>query len=195
MTEASLETARSVVDAHGYLSWLGLDIDALEDGRVVLSIPARDELRNVGGPVHPIHGGVVATLVDTASGFALRTTFEDPAAARLTTTDLDVSYLRPALGDLRATASVVRAGGSMGVVDVTVESEDGTPQGEGETGVAGVNRDGDAEAGVNRDGYDEAGVNRDSDAEAGINRDSDAEAEDGPVAVGRATYRLYRGDV
>ncbi len=162
MTEASLETARSFVDAHGYLSWLGLDIEAIEDGRVVLCIPARDDLRNVGGPVHPIHGGVVATLVDTASGFALRTTFEDPEAARLTTTDLDVSYLRPALGDLRATASVVRAGGSMGVVDVTVESEDGPAGSEGETGDAGVDRRG--------------------------------QAEDGPVAVGRTTYRLYRGD-
>lgn len=123
MTTGNLEGVQSFIEGHGFLSWLGVTVETVESGRAVLSVPARDALRNLddGGP---IHGGVVATLVDTASGFALRTTFEDPAEARLTTTDLDVSYLRPATGGLLATAEVVRAGGSMGVVDVSVADAD-----------------------------------------------------------------------
>ena len=129
MTDGRLDAARSFVGQHGFLSWLGVGVEAIDEGRVVLSVPAREELRNVDGGVRPIHGGVVATLVDTASGFALRTTFEDPADARRTTTDLDVSSLRPAMGDLRATATVVRAGRSMGVVDVRVTGADGSDGG------------------------------------------------------------------
>jgi uncharacterized protein (TIGR00369 family) len=111
---------RDVVDRHGYLSWLGLTV---ERGRLVMSIPYDEKLVNPApGSQGSIHGGIAATLTDTASGFVLRTTFDDPAEASLTTTDLDVSYLRPATGDLRAEAEVVRAGGSMGVTRVAVES-------------------------------------------------------------------------
>ncbi|HET7325563.1 MAG TPA: PaaI family thioesterase, partial [Halococcus sp.] len=44
------------------------------------------------------------------------------------TINLNVNYLRPAAGDLTATAEVVRAGSSVGVSTVTVESE--APDGE-----------------------------------------------------------------
>lgn len=128
MSERASPDGDSFIQRHGYLSWLGLTLESYEEGGAILSIPARDELRNPGGSAPaPIHGGVLATLVDTSSAFALRTTFDDPEAAGLTTTNLDVSYLRPATGDLRAIADVVRAGRSMGVVDVEIESQ--TPDG------------------------------------------------------------------
>ncbi|WP_435360264.1 PaaI family thioesterase [Haloarchaeobius sp. DFWS5] len=118
------------IASHGYLSWLGLGVESVERGRIVMSVPHDDKFQNVALPgqdaveTTPVHGGILATLVDTSSGFVLRTTWENPANAKLTTTDLDVKYLRPATGDLTVTAEVVRAGGSMGVADVTVESVD-----------------------------------------------------------------------
>ncbi|MBZ6493435.1 PaaI family thioesterase [Natrinema longum] len=117
----------SFVQRHGYLSWLDLEVEHLEDGRAVLVIEQDEDFENpVGNDGHdPVHGGIVATLIDTSSAFALRTTFENPADAFLTTTDLNVSYLRPATGDLRAEAEVLRAGGSTGVTDVTVSGADG----------------------------------------------------------------------
>ena len=121
---------QAFVDRHGYLSWLGVTVEEAERGRIVMSVPYDEKLVNPdpeGTAV--VHGGIAATLVDTASGFVLRTTFDDPAQAALTTADLNVSYLRPATGDLRAEAEVVRAGGSMGVTEVTVESAD--PEGDG----------------------------------------------------------------
>lgn len=115
------------LDEHGYLAWLGVRVDDVGDGWAVMRIPYDDKLLNpgTGGTVH---GGVAATLIDTSSAFALRSTFDDPMAAGMATTDLNVSYLRPARDDLVATAEVVRAGGSIGVADVTVEST--TPEGE-----------------------------------------------------------------
>ena len=122
-TDAATEM-QAFVDRHGYLSWLGVTVEEVERGRLVMSVPFDEKLVNPdpeGTAV--VHGGIAATLVDTASGFALRTTFDDPTEAALTTADLNVSYLRPATADLRAEAEVVRAGGSMGVTEVTVESE------------------------------------------------------------------------
>lgn len=126
MTELSTaERSRleEIVDEHGLFAWLGLEIEAIEHGRVVLRVPYDEKFTNLvpGGEAN-VHGGVAATLVDSASGFALRSTFEDPKGAALTTTDLNVSYLRPATDDLTVEADVVRAGGSMGVADATVSS-------------------------------------------------------------------------
>jgi uncharacterized protein (TIGR00369 family) len=116
----------SFVDRHGYLSWLGLEVERFGDGRAVLAVERDPDFENpVGNDRNPVHGGIVATLVDTASAFALRSTFPDPNDVDLTTTDLNVSYLRPATGDLRADAEVVRAGGSTGVAEVSIEGTDG----------------------------------------------------------------------
>lgn len=113
------------VDGHGYLSWLGVEFDEVAEGRVVMRVPHDEKLMNpdTEDSGASVHGGIAATLVDTSSAFALRTTFDDPSRVALTTTDLDVKYLRPATSDLVAEAEVVRAGGSMGVTDVTVRSE------------------------------------------------------------------------
>lgn len=125
----SVERFQSFIDQHGYLSWLNLTVETAEEGYVEMRIPYDEKLVNPFPEGYErVHGGIAATLVDTISGFALRTTFDDPTDARLTTTDLNVSYLRPVSDDLVAAAEVVRAGGSMGVVDVTVESR--KPSGE-----------------------------------------------------------------
>ncbi|WP_049927858.1 PaaI family thioesterase [Halopiger goleimassiliensis] len=118
---------QSFVQRHGYLSWLGVEVDHLEDGRAVLVVERDADFENPVGSdgYDPIHGGIVASLVDTASAFALRSTFAQPEAVGLTTTDLNVSYLRPATGDLRAEAEVLRVGGSTGVTDVSVVGADG----------------------------------------------------------------------
>ena len=100
--------------------FVGIQIAALESGRAVLEIPFRDDL--IGDPFRPaIHGGVIATLVDTAGGAALFTCVE--VGDRLSTVDLRIDYLRPAgRADLRAEAEVIRLGNRVGVVRVLVFS-------------------------------------------------------------------------
>lgn len=111
---------RRIEEEHGYLSWLNTSVDVVERGRVVLSIPFDDKLTNSDGG--SIHGGVAATLADTAGGIVQRTAFEDPLSGDVATVNLNANYLRPATGDLRAEATVVRSGGSIGVSDMTVTS-------------------------------------------------------------------------
>lgn len=132
MTDLSVDGSflQSYIDEHhDFLSWLGTDVDALEKGRIVLSLPYDEKLTNArpgGSEDRPeINGGVAATLIDTAGGLALRTTLEGGVA----TINLNVNYLERATGDLTATGEVIRAGNSVGVGEVVVESEtDGESQ-------------------------------------------------------------------
>ncbi|WP_255196279.1 PaaI family thioesterase [Halorarius litoreus] len=105
---------------HGLFQWLDLDIEVAEPGRTVFTMPFDEKLANLGSGT--VHGGITATVIDTASGFALRSTFDDPAQAALTTTDLNVRYVRPATNDIRVEAEVVRAGSSMGTTECEVTS-------------------------------------------------------------------------
>ena len=111
---------RRIEEEHGYLSWLNTSVEAVKRGRVVLSIPFDSKLTNSDGDT--IHGGVAATLIDTAGGIVQRTAFEDPLSGDVATVNLNASYLRPATGDLTAEATIVRSGGSIGVSDMTVTS-------------------------------------------------------------------------
>jgi uncharacterized protein (TIGR00369 family) len=112
---APTDDLEAALREHGLFEWLDLDVESVEPGRVVFELPFDEKFANIASGT--VHGGVTATVIDTASGFALRSTFDDPAGVRLTTTDLNVRYVRPARDDVRVTADVVRAGDSMGVTD------------------------------------------------------------------------------
>jgi uncharacterized protein (TIGR00369 family) len=109
---------RRFLENHDHLQDLGITIEAQEEGYVRLSLPFDESLANPGSGV--MQGGVVATLIDHGGGAALRTTLEDPAETPHASTELNVSYVRPASGDLTAEATVVRSGTSMAVVEVGV---------------------------------------------------------------------------
>lgn len=121
MTDAN----NHVLTNHDFLQRLGISLEEQREGAVRLSLPYDDSLVNRDG--NTLHGGVVATFVDHAGGAAIRTTLEEPLQTEMATTDLNVSYVRPATGDLTATGTVVRSGRTMGVVEVevTAATEDG----------------------------------------------------------------------
>lgn len=124
---------RAIEEEHGYLSWLGTEVTEIERGRLVLTVPFDEKLTNSDGTT--VHGGVAATLIDTAGGIAQRTCIENPLAADVATVNLNVNYLRRATGDLRAVGEVIRHGNTVGVSDLRVESR--TPDGEVKEVVAG----------------------------------------------------------
>ncbi|ARS89890.1 PaaI family thioesterase [Natrarchaeobaculum aegyptiacum] len=121
-----------IEENHEFLSWIGTTVENVDEGTMTLDVPYDEKLTNTrpnaNGERADIHGGIAATLIDTAGGLSLRTTLEEPFGARIATINLNVNYLRPATGDLSATSNVIRAGGSVGVSEVTVEST--TPDGE-----------------------------------------------------------------
>lgn len=100
---------------------MGMRLVELRPDEAVISIEMRDELRQPSGV---LHGGVTATLIDTAMAFAVRTRLGlDEATA---TIDLTVHYLRPHLsGRFTCTAKVVRAGKRIFTVSADVHNEEG----------------------------------------------------------------------
>lgn len=114
---------------HEFLSWLGVNVETLEVGRAVLSIPYQSKLTNVpwegfeaAESTPPIQGGVASTLIDVAGGIVLRPYLTDPLNDSLATINMNVNYLEQAVDDLEATAEVIRAGNTVGVSEVRVES-------------------------------------------------------------------------
>jgi uncharacterized protein (TIGR00369 family) len=99
-----------------YAKFLGLELGEMKPGEASLHLEVRDELKQNQGVVH---GGAVASLIDTASAFAVVTQLEPDE--RVTTTDLTIHYLRPVTaGRLTATARTVRAGRRLFVLSVEV---------------------------------------------------------------------------
>ncbi|WP_254839541.1 PaaI family thioesterase [Natronomonas marina] len=112
---------------HAFLSWLGFTVEEFDAGHLVATIPFDEKLTNPTDPP-TVQGGVASTLIDVVGGIALRPYLGDPIEDDIATINLNVNYLRPAAGDLTATAEVIRAGSSVGVSYVEVVSE--TPDGE-----------------------------------------------------------------
>jgi uncharacterized protein (TIGR00369 family) len=104
----------------GFAAHLGARDEEVADGRAAVRFTATEEHLNPAGTVH---GGVLATLVDTAMGLAVRSaTGEDDVPA---TSQLTVTYLRPGTpGELRVTAQVRTRGEHLTVCDADVEQDD-----------------------------------------------------------------------
>ena len=89
-----------------FAAFLGISIDEFSEGRVLCSINLCDHHVNNGGRVH---GGVLASLADTAAGAAVRTV--RPSGTITATTDLSISFIRPPTSNrLIAIAEVIHSG-------------------------------------------------------------------------------------
>lgn len=116
------ELMREFIPASPLPALLGVGLDGIGDGRAVLSLPFRRELTTMADVVH---GGALATLIDTAAMAAAWSGAELPEQLRGSTVALSVQYLAPAVGrDLRAEARVLRRGRSLVFVDVEVSADD-----------------------------------------------------------------------
>ncbi|MGY1737998.1 PaaI family thioesterase [Geodermatophilus sp. SYSU D00684] len=103
----------------GFAGRLGATVEDAGDGAATLAFEVRDEHLN---PAGTLHGGVVATLVDTVMGQAVRSTTGDgevPATSQLT-----VTYLRPGRpGPLEVRGRVRTRGEHLTICEADVEQE------------------------------------------------------------------------
>ncbi|HEY6066607.1 MAG TPA: PaaI family thioesterase [Thermoanaerobaculia bacterium] len=104
------------------LQWLQPTLEELDLDYCVLGLTYRPELTN-GSPT--IHGGVLATLADTAVAFALSTNFDGKMG--FATTDLTIHFLRRAKTDVRARARILKKGKRVNVGEVDIVDLDGSP--------------------------------------------------------------------
>ena len=117
--DSRLQRARNAFASVAYAKFLGLELRKLKSGDVTVCLDVRDEVKQNHGVVH---GGAIASLIDTASAFVILTAIDENE--RVTTTDLTIHYLRPVTeGRMLARARIVRGGRRRFVVAVEVENE------------------------------------------------------------------------
>ena len=122
LTAERLERIERAIEAVPYAQLLGIQLEKVAPGEATLTLAIRPELTQNHGVVH---GGAIASLLDTATAFAILTLLEPDE--RVTTVDLTISYLRPAIeGKLHATARVLRQGCRLFTVSAELTDSGGT---------------------------------------------------------------------
>jgi uncharacterized protein (TIGR00369 family) len=102
---------------------IGMRFDEIDQGRVVISLQTRPDFAN---PLGTVHGGIAATLLDSAMGCAVHTTLA--AGVSYTTLELKVNYIRAVRTNgqtLTATGTVIHSGRRIATAEGRVLDEQG----------------------------------------------------------------------
>ncbi len=105
---------------HPVRRFLEFHILELAPDRCVMSIEFKPEFDNTTGAVH---GGILSMLADTAAACALSTGFE--GEMNFATSNLNIHFLRRANAAITATASVIKKGSRVCVVNVEIHDGEG----------------------------------------------------------------------
>src|SRR2546421_2466939 len=115
---------RQFLTTSPYVGHLGIQLTTMQPDVATLTLPFAEALVTIGTIVH---GGAIASLIDTAAAVAAWSNAEVPANGRGTTVNLTVAYLAPAVKeDLQAVARVLRRGRNLVYLDVEVSSATGS---------------------------------------------------------------------
>jgi uncharacterized protein (TIGR00369 family) len=102
---------------------LNFTLEEVSEGRAVFFCEPAEYHYN---PLGVVHGGLAATLLDSAMGCAVHTTL--PAGVGYTTLELKVNYIRAVskdTGRLRCEANVIHIGGRTATADAKLIDEQG----------------------------------------------------------------------
>jgi uncharacterized protein (TIGR00369 family) len=107
---------RDSFDRQGLMRTLGAVLESVESGTVTITCAFDEALTQQHGL---FHGGVVASLVDVACGYAALSVM--PADREVLTVELKIHFLKPARTDrLIAVGQVVQAGRTLTVCEGSV---------------------------------------------------------------------------
>jgi uncharacterized protein (TIGR00369 family) len=111
-----LARVRGSFERQSMMQTIGATLDRVAPGRAEISLPFRADLTQQHGY---LHAGVVATIADSACGYAAYTLM--PADASVLTVEYKINLLAPARGDrFVARATVLRPGRTLTVVQADV---------------------------------------------------------------------------
>ena len=117
------EFIRRFLPTSPYVGHLGMQLVEMRADEATLALPFSNEVVTIGNTVH---GGAIASLIDTTAMVAAWSGAPVPEQLRGTTVGITVSYLAAATGeDLLATARVLRRGRSLVYLDVDVRNHSG----------------------------------------------------------------------
>jgi uncharacterized protein (TIGR00369 family) len=104
--EDMLARVRASFDRQGMMTTLGVEVTAVERGKVVMSLGHDERLTQQHGF---LHAGAVTSVLDTACGYAAFSVM--PSEAAVLTVSFTVNLMAPAAGErFTITGEVVRAG-------------------------------------------------------------------------------------
>jgi len=113
---------REKFEVNHFPRYLGFELDQVEPGRARLGVEVRRELLQLQGVMH---GGAIASLIDTAVAFAI--VGSSKSGSRFTTVEMKVNYLKPIRsGRVVANARVIRDGKRIVVAECDVLDSDGS---------------------------------------------------------------------
>jgi uncharacterized protein (TIGR00369 family) len=104
-------------------SHFGMRIVSIAEGEVVFAATPDESLYN---PIGTVHGGVAATMLDSAVGCAVHTTL--PAGVAYTSVELKVSFVRTILasaGEIQARGRLVKGGSRVAFAEGELRDEQG----------------------------------------------------------------------
>ncbi|HJQ45454.1 MAG TPA: PaaI family thioesterase [Amycolatopsis sp.] len=103
---------------------LGMRLVSVRDGEAHFAAVPDESLYN---PIGSVHGGVAATMLDSAVGCAVHTTL--PAGVGYTSVELKVSFVRAVTatsGEIHARGRVVKGGSRIAFAEADLRDADGT---------------------------------------------------------------------
>jgi uncharacterized protein (TIGR00369 family) len=119
--ESFEKALRLSVEAAPVYNLLQIRLDRIDTGFASFRMPFRSELTQVNAIVH---GGVIATLADTAVAFALMTLTE--RGGKVATVEFKINFLASVdRGEMIAEARVVHKGKRLALAEMEVKDETG----------------------------------------------------------------------
>jgi uncharacterized protein (TIGR00369 family) len=112
-----------VMPAAPFMRWLGLVFDQYEPDDVVVRLPFREDLTNDGVV---FHGGVIASMLDTAGAAAAWSNHDFDKGVRASTVSMSVQYVGAAKqSDLLCHGRTVKRGRELIFTEITASDADG----------------------------------------------------------------------
>lgn len=127
LTEEQQEQRRQaipeIMPAAPFMSWLGIIFEKYEHDDVTLRLPFRNDLTNDG--VY-YHGGVIASIMDTAGAAAAWSFHDFTKGARASTVSMTIQYVGACKqSDLLCHAKTVKRGKELTFTEITATDADG----------------------------------------------------------------------
>ena len=119
--ETLITALRDRLQDSEFYRWAGVEVTDASAGVVEIAFEAGPQHLNLQGLVH---GGILATLADTAMGLAVRTVLEP--GRRHVTVQLGIEFLSPGrTGTIAARGRTVKIGTQLGFAEADVMNADG----------------------------------------------------------------------
>jgi uncharacterized protein (TIGR00369 family) len=122
--QAWRDRMRDLMVRTNFIRSLGTTVEEWGPDGVCLRVPVAEQLTNDG---REYHGGVVASLMDTAGAGAVWAGHDFDRGLKASTVSMTVNYVGRAQGDLLARARCVKRGRDLHFAEIRVEDSAGAP--------------------------------------------------------------------